>query len=136
MMPGTCAEHGTWGGTQKRCPPCRKRVRAAWYQAHQEVELARSIRDYQAAKAKVYDHYGEKCACCGETEPAFLCLDHVNDDGYAWRKALFNGKNVGSGAKVYREIIRQGFPESFQVLCQNCNWGKRQPDGCPHQGRP
>ena len=30
---------------------------------------------------RVLDHYGRACSCCGETEPAFLTIDHVNNDG-------------------------------------------------------
>jgi hypothetical protein len=31
-------------------------------------------------------------------------------------------------------IIKSGFPNSFQILCYNCNNGKRMNRGvCPHQ---
>jgi hypothetical protein len=133
-MPGTCQEHGPWEGTQGRCPPCRTRYRREWYLANHERELERELQRYQEFKRQVYDAYGRKCACCGESEPAFLCLDHVNDDGYEHRKELF-GRNIVSGVKFYKDIIRRGFPDTLQVLCQNCNWGKRQPNGCPHQER-
>lgn len=34
----------------------------------------------------IYSHYGRECKCCGETEPIFLTLDHINDDGSAQRR--------------------------------------------------
>jgi hypothetical protein len=31
-------------------------------------------------------------------------------------------------------IIKTGFPDGYQVLCMNCNWGKRMNKGiCPHK---
>jgi len=34
---------------------------------------------YQKRKNKVYEHYGNKCGCCGETHREFLTIDHIND---------------------------------------------------------
>ena len=79
------------------------------------------------ARTKVYEAYGNKCACCGETEPLFLTLDHVNNDGHIERKAFSQGN-------LYGRVIREEFPDRFQLLCWNCNQGKRRNNGvCPHQ---
>lgn len=76
----------------------------------------------------VLNHYGSKCACCGETEEMFLCIDHKNNDGAAHRK------EIGTGSRMMKWIIDNGFPDTFQVLCQNCNIGKYLNGGvCPHQ---
>lgn len=32
-------------------------------------------------KLEVLAGYGGKCICCGETHPAFLTVDHINNDG-------------------------------------------------------
>lgn len=42
-----------------------------------------------------------------------------------------NGRRTGSA--LYRHIIEHGFPDSFQVLCYNCNCAKRNRSWCPHQ---
>lgn len=82
-------------------------------------------------KAKVFDHYGRMCACCGETEEAFLTLGHVNGDGAAHRKSL-NSKS--GGPSVYLDVIRRGFPKDFRVECYNCNCGSFRNGGvCPHE---
>lgn len=112
-------------------------------------EKAKASRQRANAKRRyeVLAHYsgGEpKCACCGETELVFLQLDHINDDGAEHRRQI--GMAQGNPYQVGKQkqkvqyggnslpcwLIKNGFPEGFQVLCANCNWGKRHEKGCPH----
>lgn len=73
------------------------------------------------------DHYGHECACCGETIDQFLTFDHINNDGAKHRK------EVGKGNYLYRWLIDNKFPNTFQVLCFNCNSGRQVNGGvCPH----
>lgn len=98
------------------CADCRGRV----------AKNAAKQRSRQ--KDIVFDHYGRFCACCGEDEQMFLEVDHINNDGYADRK-----KN---GPYIYGRIIKQGFPDTFQILCANCNKGKHRNGGvCPHKSQ-
>lgn len=91
--------------------------------------LKRTRGDYAAAKAAVFSHYGRECACCGETEPLFLTMDHVNNDGARHRKT----PGQSSHNNIYGWLVRNGFPGGFQVLCMNCNQGKHRNGGiCPH----
>ena len=85
-----------------------------------------------ACKKIVYDHYGWRCNCCGETTSKFLTIDHINNDGYKDR--CRNGKGHRfSGLYFYRKIIKEDFPKSLQILCYNCNYGKKVNNGvCPH----
>jgi hypothetical protein len=85
---------------------------------------------YNRIKDEVYEHYGGyKCNCCGESNPKFLSLDHINNDGGKHRK-LFG---ITGGMHLYRWIQKNNFPEGFQVLCYNCNLGKARNQGiCPH----
>jgi hypothetical protein len=86
---------------------------------------------YYALKEKVYAAYGGYvCACCGETQPEFLTLDHVNNDGHAHRKSM----NGNQGGNFLKWIVANNYPNSIQVLCWNCQWGKNKNNGiCPHQ---
>lgn len=74
---------------------------------------------------------GYRCVCCGEQEPKFLSIDHVANDGAEHRKTMFTNHYYGS---IYAWLRRNDYPAGFQVLCMNCNFGKRMNGGiCPHQ---
>lgn len=89
------------------------------------LEKRNEVRDI------VYNAYGGyKCACCGESTKAFLSLDHINNDGAKHKREA----KLKTGEQMHRWIIRNNFPKMFQVLCMNCNWGKRMNNGiCPHK---
>ena len=71
-----------------------------------------------------------KCQCCGEQEYRFLTIDHMNNDGTNHRREL----GINSSTDLYIWLIHSDFPKEFQVLCMNCNFGKRMNDGiCPHK---
>lgn len=83
---------------------------------------------YARIRQRVVDGYGGKCYCCGETEPCFLTLDHVNNDGAEHRR-----KHKAVGMRLYQYLIRNKFPPEFQLLCFNCNCGRQINNGvCPH----
>lgn len=82
----------------------------------------------RAIKEQVFAHYGRTCACCGESEPGFLTIDHVNGCGREVRK------EHGLGSTFYRWLRKSRFPEGFQTLCYNCNMGRAKNGGvCPHE---
>lgn len=98
--------------------------------------VARRVRRFLTKwKAAAFAAYGGKCACCGETEPTFLTLDHVNNDGADWRRMVFRQTgNFGAGLPTYRWCALNGYPPIFQILCWNCQHGKRYNGGiCPHR---
>lgn len=135
----------------KHCTPCREWARARfqrehatpalrqkrteqlkhWRHEHRDAFNAQMRRSSAVQRDKlrtlVVDHYGARCACCGEVERAFLTLDHINNDGNAHRK------EVGKSYQMYSWIKRNGFPPIFQVLCWNCNLAKHILGACPHQ---
>lgn len=95
-----------------KCKDCRN----AWF------------ADYRAKRKKqVFDHYGNKCVCCGETEPVFLSLDHVDGGGNQERT------KKRTSPYTYELALKEGLPERFQILCFNCNWAKHAVGICPHQ---
>ncbi len=89
-------------------------------------------REYRAKlKNSVFEHYGNICNCCGETEFLFLSIDHVNNDGNTHIGK--SGARVTSGY-LYSQIITAGYQDTYQLLCMNCNFGKRMNnDICPHK---
>lgn len=79
-------------------------------------------------KLEFIEAYGGRCACCGESNPVFLTLEHLNGGG-----TVHHDKRGTSG--MLRDIRREGFPKDrYAVLCYNCNCGKAKNGGvCPHQ---
>jgi hypothetical protein len=73
---------------------------------------------------------GYRCACCGEGEPMFLTLDHVNNDGARDRRRF----GTLSSIPILLRLRRRGYPPGMQVLCSNCNHGRHRNGGtCPHR---
>lgn len=88
----------------------------------------------RALRLEVLREYGGRCACCGEEEEAFLCVDHVNNDGAAHRRSLGQGKKSGAGWRVYLWLKQEGFPrEGYRLLCHNCNAARQIKGVCPHE---
>jgi hypothetical protein len=79
---------------------------------------------------KILTAYGSKCACCGESEEKFLAIDHVKGEGNQHRRAI--GGNKKASTAIYRWIIKNNFPDIFQLLCHNCNMAKGVYGVCPH----
>ncbi len=77
-------------------------------------------------KRMVFDHYGARCICCGEDTLLFLTIDHKNNDGAEHRRQM-------KQATLYEAVVKMGFPDSFQIMCLNCNRGRWLNGGmCPH----
>lgn len=71
--------------------------------------------------------YGCKCACCGESDPLALTMDHINEDGKIDRT------NQGSAMIIKKAVLKPDFDE-YQTLCWSCNRAKSLNGGvCPHQ---
>jgi hypothetical protein len=95
-------------------------------------EYARHVADVRARqrknKAEIFAHYGTYCVCCGESNPGFLTIDHINGCGKETRK------EHGLGTCFYQWLRKNGFPEGFQTQCYNCNIGRSHNGGvCPHK---
>lgn len=114
----------------------RDRETARW---HREPEVRRKHKEKGVMyrfelKVQTLDAYGGvRCICCGEQELAFLTLDHVDNDGAEHRRLLRAQGSAGVG--FYSYLRARGYPNKprLQVLCYNCNCGKRANNGiCPH----
>ena len=78
-------------------------------------------------KKSAIDAYGGKCACCGESEIAFLVIDHAHGRGDEHRR-----QERISGSSIYHWFKKHNYPEGFRVLCQNCNASLGFFGYCPH----
>lgn len=77
---------------------------AAKYEKNKDKLNANARRYYRKLQQQVFDHYGNACACCGNTEKNFLTLDHKNNDGASHRR------KIGIGHIFYRWIIDNAYP--------------------------
>lgn len=151
---GACQScYQTWYRTSRRWPdardwsqvfaPCRcgcgDAVPGLWASGHAPHHdryrdgLTAKQRYHKKIKAAAFDYYGWSCACCGEKEPVFLTLDHVNNDGNEQRARAVA---QGFASSSYEWVSRNGYPEDVQTLCYNCNFGKARNQGvCPHNAK-
>ena len=103
----------------------RRRHQTGWVET--ECRFCENIRRKQwllTVRQEVLSHYGGACQCCGEKETDFLCIDHLNGDGHQHRERVGN---------IYPWLRSQGFPNKYQILCQNCNAAKERTGACPHK---
>lgn len=111
-----CATHKTYSLEQ-----CKKSV---------AKDLKRAVRWGQHTRKnlrnEVLSHYGTSCACCGESEDAFLTVDHIDGSGAEHRKI------IGAGNNLYRWLRKNRFPGGFRTLCANCNLAMGIHGQCPH----
>lgn len=104
--------------------------------SHREICIKRTVASNRKTRRHYRElaiaHYGgtpPSCKCCGELEKRFLTIDHMNGGGRQHRLVM-NNKAGG----VAGWLVKSGYPDGFQVLCMNCNWGKYINNGtCPHK---
>jgi hypothetical protein len=116
---------------QRRSTHAYRETTRRYYLLHPEIRNRQRYAT-QRLKMDVLTHYAgprPRCKCCGEDQILFLTLDHINGGGNAHRRSIF-GKKSGN---MYYWIRKNNYPVGFQVLCWNCNCGKRQLAQCPHQ---
>ena len=104
---------------------------------------AKNTRD--DARLKILEAYSKRisnsnvpcCNCCGEKSYLeFLALDHITgrkqmDSEPNLTKLGYSSKLKGLPLNVW--IIKNDYPDGFQILCHNCNNAKGFYGKCPHE---
>lgn len=122
---------------RKVCTTCNEKHKT-WIEdsGYRERQRLLAKEERKRRKLRIINHYGGKCACCGEHEPIFLCMDHINGGGNEHRRQIKNAKNRcgSSSTQFYKWIEKHNYPGILQVLCHNCNAAKEINNGvCPHR---
>lgn len=95
------------------------------YRDSHKKEIAVRKKEYrERIKLEGIQVYGGKCSCCGEAEPRFLTLEHLN------------GREKGdvlTGKKAWAKVKALGYPSDYTVLCFNCNCCKGAYGKCAHE---
>ena len=110
-------------------PDKGKQYRDKHYAKCHEKCLQASAKTRQGYRDDAFNAYGGYiCACCGENNPKFMTIDHINNITSQDHKA------PRSGWTFYHWLKKQGYPPGYQVLCYNCNLGRARNQGiCPHK---
>ena len=110
--------------------------------------LANAKNERDTNRLKVLQHYSKRlsnsnipcCNCCGENSHVdFLAIDHIAgkrqmDLEPELKKLKYSSKLRNQN--LHRWIIKNNFPEGFQILCTNCNFAKgmtKNNNICPHE---
>ena len=129
-------DKSTLDGRQRRCRSCRSKHHKI-YKANRDSEDFRAnmreikLRFRRKLRVEVLTSYCNgktpRCACCGEREDQFLCIDHIDGGGNKHRAEIGTGGN-----RIYAWLRKNGFPPGFRVLCLNCNGAIGSYGRCPH----
>ena len=87
-------------------------------QKQRRQETQREVTDRM--RSLVYHQYGNRCSCCGEDNPLFLTIDHVNNDGHKLRS------QHGMSSTLYRWIIKNDFPIYSSCSATTATWARRE----------
>jgi len=119
---------------QYYCLECSRRRHREYSRRYNKKPRSRARGRAYVARLKlaVLGHYSPelRCQCellqcwhsgsCPIHDSRLLCIDHISGGGRRHTESL--GRSAGAG--FYNWLKKNGFPEGFQVLCQNCNWMK------------
>lgn len=129
----------TGSPTRRTCDTCsrqRREYTANWSRARpgRHAKYHRNyIKSVRTAALRHYSGGKPYCACCGESTPEFLTIDHIGGGGTRHRRELSRGGM--SGSAIYIFLKKREYPDGFQVLCLNCNWARGRGSACPHEKR-
>lgn len=138
-------------GRQSYCRPCRsidalrwQAKNTSWTKAYHKKRHASNMADPakraarnlrmvewgRSLRRRALAALGTACFCCGEAQEQFLDIDHMNNDGKLHRRI------PGYNAYDFYRRIAAGETSGLQILCSNCNNGKRRNRGvCPHEAQ-
>jgi len=100
-----------------------------WHHNNRDKQNQLRKEERRQLRDEVIDAYGGKCTCCDETRREYLTIDHTNGGGNKHRREI----GATSSDDLYRWLKQNNYPKGFQVLCFNCNCGKRNYSVCPHK---
>lgn len=99
----------------------RQRFSGVYKERHKQIQ--KNYKD--KVRKQLHDAYGNKCACCSESTPEFLELDHINGGGNQHRKK--------EKRDLYSVAREEGYPkDKYRLLCSNCNHSLGIKGYCPH----
>ncbi len=127
--------------SNKKCVICRNLDVAKWKKRNPIKVAIGAAAYHKGRRGQCFDILGHKCACCGEDQLIFLCVDHRNGGGNVHRRSLGIKQGTG-GARFFKWLIeetirigRTAIRKQFRILCCNCNNAFAILGYCPHHPR-
>lgn len=114
---------------RRQHPEVKKKIKQRqkiYRQNHQAKIRERNRNRYQELRIKFFEMYGNSCTCCGESEPAFLSLEHKQGQPIGRKNKENTMQSTIRALSEYR-------PDLFEVLCHNCNQAQKFGNPCPHK---
>lgn len=106
---------------EQKNPIIYRKSAKKYYESHKEEHAKYNRERYEQFKSQVLNHYIPTCACCGEKQLEFLTIDHLHGNGNIHRKKM-------TKPNIYEYLVKNNYPEGFQILCFNCNFVKNAQD--------
>ena len=86
----------------------------------------------ESLRLQIFNYYckgNPRCNCCGESTIRLLTIDHINGGGNKERRIQRRNQK-----DYYKSIVDRNYPDTYQILCYNCNCGRAINNGvCPHK---
>ena len=102
----------------RTCPKCKRELDDSGFAKSQKrCRECCSIRLRQwrtELRSDLLSMYGDSCACCGESFPPFLNVDHINMGG---RK----DRDTSGMCTMLKRMRSEYKPDLYRTLCSNCN---------------
>lgn len=102
-------------GKQSRRAYCRACTNAAYRDYNRQY--------HRRLRSAAIEFLGGLCVGCGFSDARALQIDHVHGGGNVERRKMSNSYS----RKICQKVLA-GAP-SYQLLCANCNWIKRDVEG-------
>lgn len=124
------------------CKKCEARMKRVFYENHKEQMRQYTRNQNRKFRLLALQHYGGKCACCGETQMEFLTLSHPNNDGAKHRREIHSqmgwSQKFPTNVPLAQYLAQHGFPNGYTIIveCWNCNCARAYGGGCPHKKIP
>ena len=97
----------------------RNQSNKIWYFNNKEHHNKMLYHTRETARLKTMRRYSPdlKCAKCGFSDTRALSFDHINGGGRKHRKEV--------GGRIWYWLIKNNYPDGYQILCMNCQFIKR-----------
>lgn len=101
------------------CKPCRVQMQRQTFLNNPETQRSykrKWLNNHKELVLRQYSKGEPKCCRCGFTDVRALTIDHINGGGGKHRKEI---------SHICRWLVKNNFPDGFQILCMNCQFIKR-----------